>query len=49
MLNTVSKRVSREQWLAKALEMFASTGADGLKVEKLAKSLGVAKSGFQLP
>lgn len=46
MPNTVSKRVSREQWLATALEMFASTGADGLKVEKLARSVGVAKSGF---
>ena len=42
----VKKRISREQWLSKALELFAAHGADGLRVELLAKSLGIAKSGF---
>ena len=46
MPESASKRVSRDQWLAGALEMFARTGADGLRVEQLARSLGVAKSGF---
>ena len=43
---TKKKRVSREQWLSKALELFAVHGADGLRVELLARSLGIAKSGF---
>ncbi len=46
MPESASKRVSRDQWLASALAMFARTGADGLRVEQLARSLGVAKSGF---
>jgi AcrR family transcriptional regulator len=40
------KRVSREQWLSKSLELFAVSGAEGLRVEKLARELNVAKSGF---
>ena len=39
-------RVSRDQWLVKGLEIFSASGAEALRVEKLAKSLGVAKSGF---
>lgn len=39
-------RVTREEWLAKGLELFATSGADGLRVEKLAKALDIAKSGF---
>lgn len=41
-----SKRVSAEQWLRKALELFAKTGEGGLRVENLARSLNVSKSGF---
>jgi AcrR family transcriptional regulator len=40
------KRVTREQWLNKGLELFAISGAEGLRVEKLARELEVAKSGF---
>jgi len=40
------KRVSRGQWLEKALEQFASKGESGLNIEELARTLNVAKSGF---
>ena len=40
------KRISRDQWLSKGLELFAVTGAQGLRVEVLARAVGVAKSGF---
>jgi AcrR family transcriptional regulator len=46
MGRTKDKRVTRDQWLAKALEVFARTGEGGLHVEKLARELGIAKSGF---
>lgn len=46
MKTKVSKRITRDQWLNKALEIFGKTGADGLHVEKIARDLGVAKSGF---
>ena len=39
-------RVTRQEWLGKGLELFAVCGADGLRVEKLAKELDIAKSGF---
>jgi len=39
-------RVSKDQWLAKALEIFSVAGEEGLRVEAIAKVLGVAKSGF---
>ena len=41
-----TKRVSRDDWLKMALQMFASSGEGGLRVEKLARELGIAKSGF---
>lgn len=41
-----TERVSRDQWLAAALDLFGRTGVDGLHVEKLARTLEVAKSGF---
>jgi AcrR family transcriptional regulator len=40
------KRVSRDQWLEKALEHFSSKGESGLNIEELARALNVAKSGF---
>lgn len=39
-------RVSRDQWLAKAMELFAKAGEQGVRVEVLAREIGVAKSGF---
>jgi AcrR family transcriptional regulator len=39
-------RVTREEWLSKGLELFAASGADGLRVGNLAKALDIAKSGF---
>jgi AcrR family transcriptional regulator len=44
--NRKSKRVSRDQWLRTALDLFARSGEEGLRVEKLARELGIAKSGF---
>jgi AcrR family transcriptional regulator len=39
-------RVTKDEWLGKGLELFASRGADGLRVEQLAQALDIAKSGF---
>ena len=39
-------RVTRAEWLAKGLELFAIRGAAGLRVEQLARALDIAKSGF---
>jgi AcrR family transcriptional regulator len=44
--NAAKKRVTREQWLSKGLELFASSGAEGLRLDKLAKTLKISKSGF---
>ena len=41
-----SRRVSRDQWLATALQLFAKTGEGGLRVEVLARTLAISKSGF---
>jgi AcrR family transcriptional regulator len=38
--------VSKNQWLAKALEALESGGVDGVKIEKLARALGISRSGF---
>ena len=40
------KRVSKNQWLAKALETLAASGVDAVKIERLAKALGISRSGF---
>ena len=39
-------RVSKEDWFSVALEALATSGVESLRVERLAKQLGVAKSGF---
>jgi AcrR family transcriptional regulator len=39
-------RVSKAEWLAKALEMFVREGEPGVRVEVLARELDVAKAGF---
>ncbi|MEP5763543.1 MAG: TetR/AcrR family transcriptional regulator [Halieaceae bacterium] len=44
--SALKKRVSRDQWLSKGLELFALNGAEGLRVEKLARELNISKSGF---
>jgi len=41
-----NKRVSKAEWLALALEVLASEGIQGVRVERLARDLGIAKSGF---
>lgn len=40
------RHVSKDQWLAKALESLESSGVEGVKIEKLAKALGISRSGF---
>ena len=37
-------RISRDQWLSKGIELLAASGVEGLRVENLARALGVAKS-----
>ena len=39
-------RVSKQNWISAALETLAMSGIESVKVERLAKQLGVAKSGF---
>ncbi len=39
-------RVSKDQWLATALEELGKGGVDAVRVERLAKILSVSKSGF---
>jgi AcrR family transcriptional regulator len=39
-------RVSKAEWLAKALQMFVHEGEPGVRVEVLARELDVAKAGF---
>ena len=40
------KRVSKEQWLGRALDTLESKGVEAVKIEKLAKELGISRSGF---
>jgi len=39
-------RISKAQWLDMALKIFEKQGVAGVKIEKLANALNVAKSGF---
>ena len=41
-------RVSKDQWLAQALEVFTREGEPGVRIESLARDIGVAKAGFLL-
>jgi AcrR family transcriptional regulator len=45
MTNKIS-RVSKDQWLAKGLEALEAGGIEAVKVERLAKALGISRSGF---
>lgn len=40
------KRVSKDEWLASALQALASGGIGDVRIDKLARRLGVARSGF---
>lgn len=40
------KRVSKDEWLACALKALASGGIGDVRIDKLARQLGVARSGF---
>jgi AcrR family transcriptional regulator len=42
----VKRGISKAEWLLAALEMLAEGGVSAVRVESLAKSLGIAKSGF---
>jgi AcrR family transcriptional regulator len=40
------KRVSKDEWLARALEILAVEGVQGIRIERLARDLKISKSGF---
>lgn len=41
-----NKGVSKGQWLAKALETLGTEGFEAIKIDRLAKQLGISRSGF---
>lgn len=43
---TELSRVSKADWLVRALEVLEEVGIDGVRIERLARDIGVAKSGF---
>jgi len=45
MTNNIN-RVSKDQWLAKALEALKAGGIEAVKIERLAKALSISRSGF---
>jgi AcrR family transcriptional regulator len=42
----IKKRVSKDDWLKAALEVLSESGIESVKIEKLARRLGVGKAGF---
>ena len=40
------KRLGKRQWLTKALEVLAESGVDEIKIERLAKAIGMSRNGF---
>ena len=40
------KRVSKAEWLQKALDLLEAEGVEAIRVERLARELGISKSGF---
>ena len=40
------KRVSKAEWLSAALEMLEAGGVESVRIERLAKKVGISKSGF---
>ncbi|TWT81369.1 transcriptional regulator BetI [Planctomycetes bacterium CA13] len=45
-MNKKPERVSKTDWLKMALDALEAEGIDGVRIERLARELGVAKSGF---
>nr|BDD45871.1 TetR family transcriptional regulator [Desulfobulbaceae bacterium] len=43
---TVKKRLGKNQWLAKAIEVLAESGVDEIKVDGLARMLSMSRNGF---
>ena len=41
-----NKGVSKRQWLTKALETLETDGYEAIKIDRLAKQLGISRSGF---
>jgi AcrR family transcriptional regulator len=46
MAKNTRGRVSKDDWLAQALEILAAEGEGGIRIERLARDLNIAKSGF---
>ncbi|MCK5478102.1 MAG: TetR/AcrR family transcriptional regulator [Methylococcales bacterium] len=46
MVRKKQKRVSKNDWLVAAIDMLESNGIEGVNIERLARNLGIAKSGF---
>ncbi|MEP5763539.1 MAG: TetR/AcrR family transcriptional regulator [Halieaceae bacterium] len=44
--NAKRARVTKDQWLTKALDLFTREGEPGIRIEQLARELDVAKAGF---
>ncbi len=42
----IGRGISKAQWLEKGLEALGTEGASALTIEKLARSLGIARAGF---
>ena len=40
------KRVSKAEWLAKALEILATEGWHGVRVDRMAREFGISRAGF---
>lgn len=40
------KRVSKAEWLQTALKLLESVGVEAIRVERIARELGISKSGF---
>lgn len=43
---TKQRRITKSEWLSRALDILESSGIDAVRIEELARQLGVAKSGF---
>lgn len=39
-------RITRDQWVEEGLRLLASRGTDAVRIEALARTLGVTKGGF---
>ena len=40
------RRISKSEWLERGLEILEKEGADGVRIERLARDLGTSRSGF---